>query len=252
MAQIHHAGILSVTGERVAPSGGVFERKGVQLEARRLTKGDIADIQQQFLDACIRANKVGYDGVELHGCHGYLISQFHSGHLNRRKDEYGGSVANRMRFGMEIYEEVRHALGHDAIIGMRLSCMEENFDEGVETAKAYAGAGMNFLDISNGFYSGACLPDTPEGFAYDPRVYGAWQIKQQVDVPVIAVYGLNTGDKAEGVLQSGYADLAATGRQMLIEPDWAGKVRRGEAFAQCLMCSRCGWHDVHVKCPVRK
>jgi len=225
------------TGELVAPSA--------KDEMREFTTDEIRSIIEKFALASEKVKESGFDYVELHGAHGYLLCQFFSGADNKRTDEYGGDVYGRMRFGVEAVKSTREAVGDDFPIFYRVGA-EEKRPGGVtlDQSKLYAveleKAGVDVMDVSAGSAG-------PYGMAPKKKaepgtfVHMAEAIKQVVSVPVIAVGRINTPELAESILTEGKADLIAIGRQLIADPFWPKKVMEGrvEEIVACDSCNKC-------------
>lgn len=217
-----------------------------------MTIPQIKTLIGQFAAAAGRAKKAGADGVELHAAHGYLIQQFLSPYTNRREDEYGGSLENRMRLLKEIIEGVRRKCGADFPISVRLS-VEEFYDmigypgqgilldEGVEMAKMLESFGVDVLNVSSGSYDTAQTSCEPISFPTGWRKYLAKAVKEQVKIPVIAANLIRTPEQAEEQLAEGTQDFIAMGRSYLSDPEWAKKAMEGrsEDINRCICCLRC-------------
>jgi len=203
----------------------------------------------------------GFDFVELHGAHGYLLSQFFSPAFNHRTDEYGGSLAGRMRFGLECVSATRAAVGENYPIFFRLGAWEDMADgikieEAVRFATELEKAGVDVIDVSVGHLEGpgfgaSPAPDKPMGTFANL----AEAIKKKVTVPVMAVGRINTPEVAETLLAEGKADLVAVGRQLIADPFWPGKVAAGqfEDVVPCISCNVCldtAFTAGEVKCSV--
>jgi 2,4-dienoyl-CoA reductase-like NADH-dependent reductase (Old Yellow Enzyme family)/thioredoxin reductase len=231
---------------------------------------------QQYGEAAQRARECGFDGLELHGAHGYLPLQFLSGFTNRRTDEYGGSLENRARFPLALIHAVRKYAGEDFPLIYRLSADEDipggvtleeacafaklAQDAGVDAIHVTAGSIMSrmpqYMDVMSGKASaegkklrygiGASMWMPP---SYTPRgsmIELAAAVKRVVDVPIIAVCSI-TPEMGEDVLEKGNADFIAFGRQSIADPDFPTKLRLGkpEAIRHCLRCNEC-IHSVGV------
>ena len=214
--------------------------------ARVLTKEDIAELVKRYSEATLRAKKAGFDLVELHGAHGYLINQFFSKFTNFREDEYGGSLENRMRFALEVLKASREAVGADYPITMRLSVDEFNgtgmtLDAALPLVRTLVDNGIDALNIS----VGACetnrytIPPSclPEGFNADR----AKAVREAIGsrVPVAIVGRIHNTALAEKILQDGKADMIVMGRPLIADPYLPAKSMAGEiaSIVPCLSCN---------------
>lgn len=217
-----------------------------------MTISQIKELIGQFVSAAVRVKKAGADGVELHAAHGYLLQQFLSPYTNRREDEYGKTLTNRMRLLKEIIEGIRGECGPDFPISVRLS-VEEFYDmigypgqgitlaEGVEMAKRLEGFGIDVLNVSSGSYDTAQTSCEPISFPTGWRKYLAKAVKEQVKIPVIAANLIRTPEQAEAQIAEGTQDFIAMGRSFLSDPEWPKKAMegRGEDINRCICCLRC-------------
>lgn len=217
-----------------------------------MTRAQIKTLIAQFVSAAGRVKKAGADGVELHAAHGYLLQQFLSPYTNRREDEYGGTLENRMRLLREIIEGIRRECGSDFPISVRLS-VEEYYDkigypgqgitleEGVEMAKMLENFGIDVLNVSSGNYDTAQTSCEPVSFAPGWRKYLAKAVKDEVKIPVIAANLIRTPEQAEEQLAEGTQDFIAMGRPHLADPEWTKKAMEGrsEDIQRCICCMRC-------------
>ena len=204
----------------------------------------IEEIVEMYGDTALRAKKCGYDGVEVHGGHGYLIAEFMSPYANKRVDRYGGSLTNRMRFPLAIVENIRKKCGEDFIIDFRFS-IDELIEGGrtVEDSKAIARllekAGVDLINATVGTYATVHYFIAP---SYLPRAWAAdyaKEIKSVVNIPVMAVGRINDPFVADGVIKSGKADFAIMARQALADPHTPNKAKEGdfENIRRCLACN---------------
>ena len=245
--QLHHAGrqtTKEITGglQPVAPSpipcGHMKERP------RELGLGEIEEIEDRFAKAAVRAREAGFDGVEIHGAHGFLIGQFMSPYTNKRKDAYGGNFKGRMRFPLQIIEKVRAAVGPDFPVLFRLSVVEFvkggiELEEGKRIAARMAAAGVDALDISAGIYESLMTILEPMSYEEGWRVYMAKAVKEVVSVPVIAVGNIRYPKTVEKILAEGDADFVAMGRALIADPLWPEKAREGRTreIRYCISCN---------------
>lgn len=212
---------------------------------RELSREDIKTIVKQFGDAAFRAMEAGFDGVEVHGAHGYLIAQFMSRYSNKRTDEYGGPLKNRMRFPLEIIAEIRKRCGDKFLIDFRISGEEHvvggrTIEETKVIAKALEEAGINMIHISVGTYESVASIIPPMGTPLAWITDYAAEVKKVVNIPVITVGRINDPLVAEEVLRSGKADLVAMGRASLADPELPNKYAEGryEDIRHCIGCQQ--------------
>ena len=188
---------------------------------KELDRARLDQVRQAFADAAIRAARLDLAAVQIHAAHGYLLHQFLSPLSNRRTDEYGGSLENRMRFPLEVIDAVRAALPADRPVTVRLSATDWvqggwDIDEAIAFSKALEARGCSAIHVSSGGLHPA--QKIPVGPGY--QVPLARAIKQAVDIPVVAV-GMITGfEQAEAIIGTGDADLVALARGMLFDPRW--------------------------------
>lgn len=198
--------------------------------------------------------------MELHAAHGYLLSLFSSPLYNHRTDEYGGSLYNRVRLQTEIIQGIHKACGINFIVGSRIGGNEPSYKEGIAIAKLLEQSGADYLSISFGIDNHYNLstpywkpPPWPEGFRGNSVVYAASLIKQQVNIPIIAVRSICTAERGEWLLENGHADLVAYARPMLVSPDFVNNIQNNEEPAsECLDCTCCQWFSDPRKCPIEK
>ena len=208
-----------------------------------LRVNEIREIVEEFGDCALRVRKAGFDGIEIHGAHGYLIAQFMSPYSNKRIDEYGGNLLNRMRFPLEIVSNIRLKAGSDFPIIFRISG-DEMVPGGrtIEDTKAIAAmlekAGVNALHISAGVYGSAYAITPPAAIPHGWIVHFAEEVKKVVGIPVITVGRINDPFLAETIIASKKADLVAMGRASLADPELPKKAAAGR-FADINPCIGC-------------
>ena len=251
--QLGHGGghtRADICGETpIAPSAiphPVYETTFETIVPQEMTKARIAETTAAYVAAARRAQKAGFDCVEIHAAHGYLISQFHAPFENRRTDEYGGSLENRARFGLEVLRAVKAAVPGTGVV-YRLSVEDFfpgglPFSEGRQIAIWAAQTGADALHVTAGHYRS--LPSAqivlpPMRFPDATFLGFAAAVKKAVTVPVIAVGRLGDPATAEAAVADGKADFVALGRTLIADPQWVEKVRRGEPIRRCLACNTC-------------
>ena len=240
--QLLHGGRQAFHAERVAPSPlpslGVV--KGIP---RELTDGEIEELISAHGDAALRCKRAGYDFVEIHGAHGYLIGEFLAPLSNLRADRWGGPFENRTRFLLRIMEDIRAKCGADYPMGVRFNgedCIDGGWslEESLVLAPILQKAGADWLHVSAGIY-GSYPVTIPSMYAETACfTHLAEAVKQVVDIPVIAVGRIKDPLQAEEILASGRADLVAMGRAHLAEPALAAKAKAGrlKEIRPCIGC----------------
>lgn len=242
--QAFHAGrqrSASITAEEpVAPSAIPDSPK--QKPPRELTSQEIGTLVEAYARGARRAKQAGFDFVELHGAHGYLINQFLSPASNKRRDEYGGSFENRIRFLLQIVSAVKQSVGSDFPVAVRIPGDELvdgglTTEEGIAIAKQLEAAGVDCVHVSVGIRSSRMFRPmaVPDG-ALIPL---ARRIKRAISIPVIAVGKIRYPELAAAVIQNGDADFVAIGRSLLADPNWPKKVMSGRVaeINHCIACN---------------
>jgi 2,4-dienoyl-CoA reductase-like NADH-dependent reductase (Old Yellow Enzyme family)/thioredoxin reductase len=250
--QLHHAGretASSITGmPLVAPSAIPCPIFGEV--PRELTTEEVVELVEAFAQAAVRAKHAGFDAVEMHMAHGYLINQFLSPNTNRRTDKYGGDINGRMAFVLGIVQRTRELVGDDFPVLVRMNGEDfvENgleLDESKQAAQKLQVAGVAALDVSAGTYEGMLDPRginvaglTPMYFPRGQLVKYAEQIKSVVNLPVITI-GAITPEMGEEILQQAKADFIAMGRNLLADPELPNKLASGEPkdIRPCIRCN---------------
>lgn len=219
---------------------------------RELSVNEIKRIICQFIEGAVRVKKAGCDGVELHAAHGYLIQQFLSPNTNKRTDQYGGSLENRMRFLLEIIDGIRSNCGKDFPIVVRLTVDEMyseigqngkgyNLEEGIKMAKILSDKGIDAIDVSSAAYDTFNYWLEPTTFTPGWRKYLASEVRKVVDIPVIAANLIRSPKQAEMQLEEGTQDFISLGRPLIADPHWPNKVKSGNEnlIKRCVCCLYC-------------
>ncbi|MDP4084638.1 MAG: NADH:flavin oxidoreductase [Bacillota bacterium] len=222
VVQINHAGSAadsSFTGMEVVAPSAVINPGFKRTLPRALTITEIHEIRDAFVQAAIRVKKAGFDGVEIHNCHGFLLTQFLSPLTNLRIDKYGGSLENRSRLLFEIVRDVRKAVGEEFLLLVRLGVDDLlpgglTLEEGCLISKKLEEAGIDILDIS----SGLMAPLTLKGPAMLRNHIK--EVKKQVSIPVIGTGALENIEIASDMVEKGEVDFIGIGRKILKQPNY--------------------------------
>ena len=218
--QLNHAGAMGV-GKPVSPSGINVSTRNPDAVPAVLDTDEIRVIEGQFAEAAVRAVRAGYDGVEIHAAHSYLLCQFWSPITNRRDDEYGGGTENRLRFLTETMALVRDGIGTDVPLAVRLGGADyrdggNTEEDAVRASDILVKAGADLIDVSGGI----CFFMRP---GHDePGYFSSMteKIKAAVPAPVVLTGGIGTVHDAERLLEEGKADMIGVGRALLADPEW--------------------------------
>ncbi|WP_135381509.1 NADH:flavin oxidoreductase [Vibrio tasmaniensis] len=237
-------------GERVIYAPSEVPEKGTQTLGKAMTKDEIDYIVDAFAQASLRAQKSGFDGVEIHAAHTYLINQFLSPYYNQREDEYGGSLENRMRFLLEIYTATRKRVGDDFPILVKLTASEffdggVTFDETRLVCKKLEEVGVDGIVVSGNIHGKAdtMIGESHDGFIIQAEGYFheyGHAISQDVNIPVITVGGLTDFDAIEAIANNTGIEYFALSRPLLSEPHLVKRWKEGDRSpVECERCSKC-------------
>lgn len=248
--QIEHCGRQKFLGTQpiCAPSAipwpKLWDQYGVQAVPHVLTIEEIQDIVHAFGDAALRAKQAGFELVEIHGAHGYLLTNFFSPTTNHRTDLYGGSLENRMRIYVEIVRDVRKKVGPDFPVTIRLSGTDYEPDgfpieDTIELAKVLEKEGIDAFHISGGDHHTMIHQVSPMAIDVCHNVWAAEAIKKVVHVPVIASGSITLPEYAEEIIASGKGDFVGLGRPLWADPEWPLKAMedRPEDIRPCIRCN---------------
>ena len=251
--QLNHTGITSnpECGPAIGPSA--VPTRDASLLSKEMSREEIRDMQEQFLRAAIRAKNAGYDGVQLHGCHGYLINQFVSKKTNLRTDDYGGSVENRARFASGIIQMIRKECGEDFIISVRTTGIEPDVATAIAIAEEYVKAGCDYLQVSTGIEWEDPSVKECEGHYNAICSLGVRFHEHFGDrVPVSCVNGIHEPETAKYLIENGLVDTVDLGRAVLADPSFCEAVLTGAPYRKCFDCPRCQYGPgMPHKCPAR-
>lgn len=264
--QLAHAGSYAASLlSRLDPIGPSPVKSKSGLIGKEMTLENIKKVIKAFSDAALRAQAAGFDGIQVHGAHGYLLSQFLSPFFNKRKDEYGGDIDNRTRFAMEVFEAIRIAVGPDFPILIKLNS-EDFLTDGLTledmlyTAEKLGGKGIDAIEMSGGtIVSGKNIPSRPaKPDSENPEVYyeaAARQYKKKIRTPLILVGGIRTFETAERLVTEGVADYIALSRPLIREPNlvkrWGSGDRRPALCVSDNGCFKPCFKGEGICCTVR-
>ena len=210
IAQLNHA----------RPQSIAYDKSSIN----NMTKEDIEKVKNDFINASIRTKKAGFDGVEIHAAHEYLLNHFYSPLTNKRTDEYGGNLENRLRLANGIIQEVRRSVGEDYIVAIRFGAYDyweggSKLDEIPIAVRSFIDSGVDLIDISGGL----CRFQNP--YSKEPGYFKEISkiAKEASSVPVILTGGVKKARDAENLLKEGYCDLIGIGRAMIMDAEWSKK-----------------------------
>lgn len=225
--QLAHAGAradVELLEERQPIGSSAVEVPRSQAVPREMSVVEIQELIEDYIAAAQRAVQAGFEVIEIHGAHGYLLNQFYSPLTNQRKDRYGGNRLNRLRLALEIIEAVRGVIGEERVLAFRLGADDRTeggltLEDGVWAAQQLDDAGIDLIDLSGGFCG--YLKHSIDVF-FD---YLAEAVKPRVKAPVLVTGGIKDAAVAERIVREGIADLVGIGRSLLKDPLWAAKAK---------------------------
>lgn len=211
------------------------------IKAVEMTKEKIDEVVEQFKNAAIRAKASGFDGIEIHAAHGYLLSQFLNPFYNKRTDEYGGEADGRARILFDVYLSIREAVGDDFIVGMKINCDDFtenglNFGESTWICERLAMMGLDFIEVSGGNPSRSISSPAEESYF---KIF-ANIIVEDAQIPVILVGGNRDINSMENILNNSQIDYFALARPLISEPDLPKRWKEGNREkSRCISCNKC-------------
>jgi 2,4-dienoyl-CoA reductase-like NADH-dependent reductase (Old Yellow Enzyme family) len=264
--QLAHAGHFAAEQLTGQPPLVVSNFEGLAKSPRKeITARDIREIVSAYADAAGRAKAAGFDGVQIHSAHGYLLSQFLSPGFNQRTDEYGGSVSNRARIHQEVYRAIREVVGNDYPILIKMNCrdFDENglsLDDSVRVAGLLADAGLDAIEVSGGLLTGGALsPSRPGINSEEKEAYFKEELhtfRKAVSIPLILVGGIRSFEVAERLVDDGMADYISMCRPFIREPDLINRWKAGDhRKAECKsdnLCFKPGLEGKGIYCVTRE
>jgi 2,4-dienoyl-CoA reductase-like NADH-dependent reductase (Old Yellow Enzyme family) len=243
--QIVHAGInsayLPAVGREML---AVSKKQDVEASHHELIDAEIEELITDFCTAAVRARKAGFDAVQLHGAHGYLLSQFLSPLYNLRTDRWGGNAEKRRKFHLELVHRVRQTIGNDFPLLIKFGIQDDTegglpLSEGLETAKQMVDRGIDAIEVSAGVGRTPVVP-RKKNAEFVPYRERAAALKRIVTVPVMIVSGIRSLYMAQSIVNSGDADLISMSRPLIREPGLIARWQRGEEKpSDCVSCFKC-------------
>lgn len=250
--QINHGGrqcaSLFLHGQSPVAPSAVFEPV-YKVMPRELTQEEIWELIESFGKAARRAKEAGFDGVQIHGAHGYLVNQFLSPYTNRRNDYWGGDEERRFHFVEEVYNSIRDNVGYDYPVMIKLNACDFvdgglTVEESLRIAKRLENLGIDSIEVSGGIVESKpeerpvrVKIDSKEKEAYF-RQYSR-EFKKTLKIPVMLVGGIRSRTTAEEILEKEEADLISLSRPLIREPDLPKKWQKGKDTADCIYCNGC-------------
>ncbi len=250
VAQLAHAGCRAAASLSNRMPIVVSDFEGLMNAPRKeMTATDIGNVVTAYVDAARRAKESGFDGVQIHSAHGYLLNQFLSPAYNRRQDEYGGSVSNRARVLLDILRALRESVGKDFPILIKMNCQDFipngfTLEDSIKTAQFLSDAGIDAIEMSGGTFSSGKLSPSRLGINSEKKeAYfreEARAFKKQIPVPLILVGGLRSLEVAERLIDEGVADYISMCRPFIREPGLINRWKSGDRRkAACLSDNQC-------------
>jgi 2,4-dienoyl-CoA reductase-like NADH-dependent reductase (Old Yellow Enzyme family) len=248
--QLNHGGrqcrpLILGGGEPVAPSA-VYD-PATKAMPRAMTDAEVWAMVDAFADASWRAQSAGFDAVQLHAAHGYLLSSFLSPYTNRRDDYWGGDEERRSHFPEEVVKAVRRAVGHEYPVLMKMNVDDQIPggilpEESVRQAARLVSSGLDAVEVSGGMMESEIKTIRPDILEPSREAYyrhAGKALKERLPVPVILTGGMRTREVMEDVLQKGEADFIGMSRPLIREPDLPLLLREGKGKAACISCNKC-------------
>ena len=267
VGQINHCGRQgnpNLIGEQpIGPSE--VRNKLTSNKPREMSVQEIEETIKAFSSAAGRIKKAGFDGIQINGAHGYLVNQFLSSYTNRREDQWGGTMENRMHFVTRMYEEIRNEVGAEYPVLIKINCEDQisggiTLEESIEMSKNLEALGFNAIEVSGGIYEAGFATtkgDIPkELISFFPEnlqkasefkegyfLPQAAEIKKNVSIPVIAVGGMRKRKFMEQAILNGHADFIALSRPFIRQPNLVKQMEKSPDAdpINCINCNRCTW-----------
>jgi 2,4-dienoyl-CoA reductase-like NADH-dependent reductase (Old Yellow Enzyme family) len=217
-------------------------------DLNELSTDELLTRQSDLLEAALVVGDLGFDGLEFHFGHGFLLCKLFDKEVNRRTDRFGGTLENRVSIITDIIPQIRSHNGDDFILSVRMGAYLPDLETGLATARFLEQIDIDVLNIT---FSMIAPKKKPDDFPLSDMAYGGFLIKQAVGIPVIGVGGIRRQKDAETLIEAGYADLAGIARGILADPAFPAKILAGQSPHECADCKECRWFTDHTTCPAR-
>jgi 2,4-dienoyl-CoA reductase-like NADH-dependent reductase (Old Yellow Enzyme family) len=256
LAQLNHAGYNSIHNKITASDYNYGKIKG-----KKATIEEITQIINNFRISSELAIEAGFDGVQIHAAHGFLISQFLSNKVNNRNDIYGGNLENRMRLLLEVYNSIKNSIGKEKIIGVKINTDDFAKDGGfqvqdcIKVIEALKIEGIDFVELSGGGPESSktirkTRGKTSEKHPLSETYWGAHAMKVREvhpNIPLALVGGIRSKETMDYLLENNISDFISLSRPLIIEPDFPNQIKNGQQKSVCNNCSRCSSKEVFGK-----
>lgn len=260
IAQLNHGG-YTARADRATASSYTLDN----LEARELSLGEISSIVEDFAQASENAIEAGFDGIQIHSAHGYLVSQFLSDIVNKREDKYGGSLEKRAQLLLEIYDAIRTRIGPEAIIGVKMNCDDFANEKGLIISDSTRVAimlkekGIDFIEISGGGPEQDREIRKTRGRAEKDKGYheATWgkhaeKFRESIpNLPLILVDGIRSRTTMDKLLENDVVDFISMSKPFIIEPDFVKLLEEDQDKSSCIDCSECISREFFAKMMLR-
>lgn len=261
--QISHAGMFA--SKKLIGCDPLVVSKIDESDGRQITGQDVTDLIVSFANGARRAKEAGFDGIQVHSAHGYLLSQFLSPAFNKRRDQYGGDIYNRVRIHLEIYQAIRKAVGETYPVIIKLNGQDfikggMSLEDSLQVGAILAEAGFDAIELSGGMLTGGKLaPSRPGKASEDVTPYyidEAREFKKRFHIPIILVGGIRSLSVSEMIVKDGIADYISMSRPFIKEPDLINRWKSGDSSrSECKSDNRCfrmGLSGNGISCDIKK
>ena len=249
--QINHAGINGNPEFGPVKGPSAVPTRDPSVLSREMSVSEIRQMEDSFISAAIRAQKAGYDGVQLHGCHGYLINQFISKKTNLRDDLYGGDIQGRARFGSEIIKGIRESCGSDFLISVRTAGVEPDLEAAISIGEEYVRSGCDYLQVSTGIeWDDPTLEENDEPYNLICSLGVRFHEHFKGRTPVSCVNSIFEPSQVRYLIENELTDTVDLARAILADPAICEAVLYDKPYVRCFDCKRCQYGPgMPHKCP---